>query len=152
MLRPFVLLPLLWTGCIAGAGYSLKDRVTEAAREYNEGVRWGRLEQAASHIAVDERERFWSRHKALEEELEIADSEMVQLNVDGKREEATARMEYQWSLKRRGLVEKTTTEQKWVRKGGEWVVASETRVSGAPLVLFAEPHGHAPSPATAAIR
>jgi hypothetical protein len=132
-------LALLSSGCMAGAGYSLRDRITEAAREYNDGVRWGRLEQAALHVPSDRRERFITRHAQLEDDLEIADCEMVHLEIDGKKERGTARVEYIWSLKRRGLVEKTATEQTWVRKDGEWVVDAEVRVKGAPLVLFDEP-------------
>src|SRR5438270_715498 len=45
-----------FAGCIAGAGYSTRDKVTEAAREYNEGVRWGRYDQAARHVPTDARD------------------------------------------------------------------------------------------------
>jgi hypothetical protein len=134
----------LLSGCIAGAGYSLRDRITEAAREYNDGVRWGRLEQAVVHVPAERRERFVNRHAQLEDELEIADCEMVHLEVDAKHERATARVEYLWSLRRRGLVEKTATDQDWVRKDGQWVVDREVRVKGAPLVLFDEPKAAGP--------
>jgi hypothetical protein len=130
--------PLL-AGCMTGAGYSLKDKITEAAQEYNAGVRWGQIDQAVQHIPVDRRARFVAQHNALEDELEIADCEMVHLEVDSKQEKGTARVEYVWSLKRRGLVEKTSTDQVWVRKNGDWVVEKETRVKGAPLTLFEEP-------------
>src|SRR6185369_13180709 len=103
-------LPLSLGGCFA-EGYSMKDRVTEAARKYNEGVRWNRLQEAVVYLPKDEQHPFVDRMTELEDELEIADSEMVQLDVDKKRARATARMTYSWSLKRRGLVEKTNTEQ-----------------------------------------
>ena len=64
---------------------------------------------------------------------------MTNLEVDKKKQTATARVEYTWSLKTRGIVEKTTTKQKWERRDSEWVVAGEERVKGAPLVLFDEP-------------
>jgi hypothetical protein len=124
---------------MTGAGYSLRDRITEAAREYNDGVRWGNLDQAVAHVPRDRRERFVARHGQLEDELQIADCEVVHLEIDREHERGTARVEYVWSLKRRGIVEKTATEQVWVRKDGDWVVDSEVRVKGAPLVLFEEP-------------
>jgi hypothetical protein len=133
---------LFSAGCIAGAGYSTRDRVTTAAREYNDGVRWGKYEQAALHVPKDKRDNFLERHKNFEDELEIADYELVAINIDKsdrKHEKITARVDYTWSLKRRGLVEKTTTEQVWEETDGEWLVAREERLKGAPLALFDEP-------------
>ena len=130
---------LLCSGCIAGMGYSSLDQVTNAAREYNNDVRWGRFDQAAKHVPTDTRQRFIDKHANLAEELEIADFELTNIEVDKKKATATARLEYTWSLKSRGIVEKTTTKQKWEKRDGDWVLAREERVKGSPLVLFDEP-------------
>jgi hypothetical protein len=130
---------VLTGGCITGGGYSTRDKLLEVTREYNQGVRWRRFEQAAEHLPLAERRSFFDRHKALEEELDIADCELTRLDIDSKKEHATARVDYVWTLRRRGLVEKTTTDQVWEKKDGEWQLASEVRVSGAPLCLFDEP-------------
>jgi hypothetical protein len=134
-----LLVPMVLAGCIDGAGYSTRDRVTLAAREYNEGVRWGQLDKAGNYLPKESRDRFFEKHKAVEDELEIADYEMTRLEVvKGKKNKATARLEYQWSLKRRGLVEKTVTEQAWEELDGKWLMCGEKRISGAPLTLFEE--------------
>ena len=127
------------TGCIGAMEYSSLDQVTIAAREYNQDVRWGRYDKAAKHVPVDTRQRFIDKHSNLEDELEIAEFEMSGIEVDKKKHTATARVEYTWSLKSRGIVEKTTTSQKWERRDSEWVLASEERVKGEPLVLIDEP-------------
>jgi hypothetical protein len=129
---------VLCAGCFI-MGYSTVEQVTQAAREYNNDVRWWRLEQAAEHIPPVERTRFIERRAILEDELEIADYELTGLTVDKKKETAVAHVEYTWSLKRHGLVEKTSTQQVWERQKGQWVVATETRVRGAPLAIFDEP-------------
>jgi hypothetical protein len=132
---------LVLPGC-AGMGYSTRDRVTTAAREYNDGVRWGKWEQAASHIDKDDRAHFLERHVALEDELEIADYEMIALDIDKsdrKKEKITARLNYTWTLKRQGVVQKTTTLQRWEERDGGWIMAGEQRIHGAPLTLFDEP-------------
>ena len=103
--------------------YSSLDQVTIAAREYNQDVRWGRFDKAAKHVPTDTRQRFIDKHANLEEELEIADFEMSGIEVDKNKKTATARIDYTWSLKTRGIVEKTTTKQKWERHDSEWVVA-----------------------------
>jgi hypothetical protein len=144
---PFLTI-LALPGCMAGMGYSTMDQVTNAAREYNNDVRWGRYDQAAKHVPSTDRQRFVERHSSLEEELEIADYELVNIEVDKKKQTASARVDYSWSLKTRGIVEKTTTRQKWERRDMDWVLASEERVKGAPLVLFDEPARTAAAGAT----
>jgi hypothetical protein len=126
------------SGCIAGMGYSTVDQVTNAAREYNNDVRWGRYEQASTHVPRDKRARFVEKRTQLDDELEIADFELVNIVIDKQKETASARVDYTWMLKDRGIVEKTTTRQSWERHDGVWVVAAETRVKGAPLSLFDE--------------
>ena len=136
-LAAVALVPL--TACIGALGFSTMDQLATAAREYNEDVRWGRYDRAAKHVPVDTRQRFIDRHSNLDDDLEIADFEMSSLELDKKKETATARVDYTWSLKTQGIVEKTTTKQKWEKKDSEWILASEERVKGAPLVLFEEP-------------
>jgi hypothetical protein len=126
-------------GCIAGMGYSTVDKVTSAAREYNQDVRWGRYEQAAEKLPKELRQRFIERRASLDDELQIADYELVSIDVDKKARTAKARVDYSWTLKRRGLVEKTTTRQDWEERDGQWLMTKETRTRGAPLVLFEEP-------------
>jgi hypothetical protein len=134
-LLPFLLL----TGCLGGMGYSTADQVLNAAREYNQDVRWGRYDQAADHVPKGERDRFVERRSALEDNLEIADFELVNITIDKKKQTAVARVEYTWTLKDQGIVKKTTTKQAWEKQGMQWVVSKETRVKGSPLVLFDEP-------------
>jgi hypothetical protein len=129
---------LVTAGCVEGMGYSTKDRVTMAAREYNDGVRWGKYEQVARFVTSDRRKRFVERHKDLDDELEIADYELTGIDVDKKKDRATAHVDYTWTLKRTGLVERTSTDQHWEERDGEWVVSSEVRTKGSPLVLFDE--------------
>jgi hypothetical protein len=142
-MRRMLLLAILFTvvvpGCMTGMGYSMADQVMNAAREYNNDVRWGRWEQAALHVPRDKRGRFVEKRTQLDDELEIADFELVNIVVDKAKASAAARVDYTWVLKDRGIVEKTTTRQNWERKDGQWIVAEEVRVKGSPLSLFDEP-------------
>jgi hypothetical protein len=138
MRRLLIVSAVVLVGCIAGMGYSTVDQVTNAAREYNNDVRWGRYEQAATHVPSDRRARFVEKRTQLDDELEIADFELVNIVIDKKKETASARVDYTWLLKERGIVEKTTTRQSWERRDGVWVVAEEVRLKGAPLSLFDE--------------
>jgi hypothetical protein len=133
---------LLSTGCIMGAGYSTRDRITMAARDYNDAVRWGRHDLAAQHVPAEHQASFVARHKALEDDLEIADYEIAGIEIDKsdrKRDRATAHVEYTWSLKTQGLVHSTSTTQQWEERDGRWVLQHEIRTKGTPLTLFEEP-------------
>ena len=116
----------------------MRDKVTEAARLYNEGVRWSKLEQAVKYLPKADARIFVDRMTALEDELEFGDCDMVELTLDKKHDKATARMSYIWIMKRRGLLEKTTTEQTWVEKDGKWIMKHEVRLRGSPLPLWKE--------------
>ncbi len=130
---------LLASGCMVGDGYSMRDRITAATREYNDGVRWGRYDRAVQFVPDVKRAHFIERHKTLEEELEFADCEVLDLDLDKKKARAVSHVEYTWTLKREGLLKKTSVEQVWVERDGRWVVDSETRTRGSPLPLFDEP-------------
>jgi hypothetical protein len=134
--------PLAWTACAAGLNVSTKERASLAIREYVEGIRWGRLPDAAQYLDEERKARLFDQGKLLEEELEIADAEVVAMQIDRqdpKRTKIIARVDYVWSLKRRGIVEKTTTRQVWTDHGISFQLLEETRIGGSPLTLFDEP-------------
>src|SRR5262245_29337966 len=124
-MRLLAVLALCASGCVFAAAYSTKDRFLQVAREFNEDVRWGRIDEASQKMSGDMRQRFYDRHKILEDELEIADQEMVALEIDKsdkKLTRANVKVEWTWSLKRRGIVERTTTKQAWEERGSTWVL------------------------------
>ncbi len=130
---------LFASGCIFGDANTMRDRVTTATREYNEGVRWGQYDHAVKYVSDLKRAHFLERHKTLEDELEFADCEVLDLDLDKKKARAVSHVEYSWILKREGLLKKTSVEQVWFERNGRWVVDSETRTKGSPLPLFDEP-------------
>jgi hypothetical protein len=143
MRRSFVAAALFCSGCfLMSNAYTTREQVLVAAREYNDGVRWGKFEQAANRVPKDQRKKFFEKHRGLEEELEFADYELTAVDVDKsdkKHVKVTAQVDYTWSLKREGLVQKTSTKQHWEEQNSEWVLVREERFKGAPLTLFEEP-------------
>jgi hypothetical protein len=114
-----------------------KDELGLVIREYNDGVRWGRLEASVIHLPAEERQRFLARHSGLEDRLEILDIDLTRLDI--LRDAAQAQLDVTWSLKDRGIVERTVVDQSWRRRDGQWVLVKETRLRGATLTLFDEP-------------
>ena len=118
-------------------GFAERDLLLDAVREYNDGVRWGRLDQATSHLPIAARQRLTERLATLGDELEFSEYDLGRIDVEGER--ARVRVDVSWLIKRRGLLERTTLEQSWQRKGSSWLLIQENRVAGAPLPLWDEP-------------
>ena len=117
------------------------DEISTTLHEYNDGVRWNRLDQAVIHLPPADRHRFVERHTGLDDQLEILDVEIQRVDVDRAKKSAEAQVDVTWSLKNRGLVEHTVVDQSWRSRDGQWVMEKETRVKGSPLAIFDEPEG-----------
>lgn len=145
-LRPLLFLSLAaltgLTGCLEMA-VSTKDKIVNLARQYGDDIRWSRIEVASRTVGAARRAQFVEQHKALEDDLEFADFELLDVEVEPKQQKAISRVDYTWTRKRQGLLQKTTTEQTWEYQSGNWVLTKESRLRGAPLVLFDEPRKEA---------
>jgi hypothetical protein len=139
----FSMRPLLALGCAALAAGCFeipnkRDALATAVRDYNDGVRWNKLDQAARFLPLEVRQRFVDRHVQLADELEIADYEIERVDLGPKNETAEVRVQVTWVAKARGIVEKTLVAEKWERKEGDWYMTREKRLSGAPLTYYEE--------------
>jgi hypothetical protein len=115
-----------------------REALANAVRDFNEGVRWNRLDQAAKFLPLESRRRFVDRHSQLKDELEIADYEVERVDLGPNRETADVRVSVSWVAKARGIVEKTVVGERWERKQGDWYMTRELRLSGTPLTYFEE--------------
>lgn len=146
------LVPLLLvlTGCLAGCltvGLSDRDRLKMALEEYNDGLRWGKVEAACAHLPVALRQPFAERFQQLSGELEVMDYEVQRIEWDKKQGTARVRVDMSWSLKRRGIVERTVLEQKWQEAGtGQWIVAEQRRITGSQVPFLDDPPPAAAAP------
>ena len=129
--------PLLAAGC-AAAFTPQKDELKIAVQEFNDGIRWGKIEQSAMHLPLDRRQAFSERYAGLEEELEILDYDVQRVEFDRQQDTAKVRVDISWSLKRRGIVERTVIEESWTHGHGNWLVAEARHLKGSPLPIFEE--------------
>lgn len=122
-------------GCLGGI-LSDRDRLKTAIEEYNEGLRWGKVDQCAVHLPVERRQPFAEGFAALGDDLEVVEYEVQRLSWDRARNTADVRLSVSWSLKRRGLVERTVVEQHWEEVRTAWYVTRSKRLSGSPLPIL----------------
>src|SRR4051794_32529262 len=99
-------LAALLAGC-AGTLVPRRDELKLAVMEFNDGVRWDKPESSAAHLPLERRGPFAERASRLADELEVMDYDVQRIELDRDKDTAEVRVEISWSMKRRGIVERT---------------------------------------------
>ena len=121
---------LFLVGCNAfGAGQSSKAQ--EAMRECNAHARFGRMIVAAAAVKSGERESFLERRQGWGSTVQIADSELLGMKLDGN-DEATCWVRVSWYRVQDGELRQTTLRQTWHEKktSQDWELIAERREAG----------------------
>jgi len=137
-LGPLALLALA-QGCIFN-NVSTEETLRDAVVGLNDEVRWDRMDLATQRVAPTYRTAFSLTHHDWHEGMQIADSEIVHVQVGEDKEDAKAFIKIRWYDLRTMLVAETTLEQKWKKVGRNFVLISEEVRAGDPR-LIALPEG-----------
>ncbi len=137
-LGPLALLALA-QGCIFN-NVSTEETLRDAVVGLNDEVRWDRMDLATQRVAPAYRTAFSLTHHDWHEGMQIADSEIVHVQVGEDKEDAKAFIKIRWYDLRTMLVAETTLEQKWKKHGRNFVLISEEVRAGDPR-LIALPEG-----------
>jgi hypothetical protein len=122
---------LLLAAC--GATPKQTDILIESSTAYQEGVRWGRFEDAALYLRPEQRDAFLDERDALGEDLRIDDYEVIRVHMASGQKSARVRVKYTWHLDSVGKVHESVTEQSWTRDGTRWQLDREVMKRGEPL-------------------
>jgi hypothetical protein len=123
-------------GCFlanSGAG----KKVSEAVYVLNDQARWGRIEDAARLVQPDYRAKFLEQHRNWGSEIQLADTEVLNIKVANDAENASAFVIYSWYAMADMTVHETTLRQLWKAESRTYVLTSETVVRGDPGLLAA---------------
>jgi len=104
------------------------ESLLDAARTYNDGVRWERFAAAAAAVPPAEREAFLDERDELAADLSITDYEVVRVKDQG--DTATVQVKLSWYLESEGTVRDTWAKQTWEHQGRSWRIVAEERVRG----------------------
>ena len=110
-----------------------QDSLREAVLLFNEGVRWGRLQDVMPRVALDSREHFLEMHKEFGRDLQVSDYEIVNTAVDWKKNTANVTVQITWYRKSQMEVFTTVLTQTWEEQAGEWLMTIESFTSGQPF-------------------
>ncbi len=134
---------LIWivlaaTAASCGGAQQRADDLLEAARSYNEAVRWQRYPTAAARVPSKERDAFLDERETLEKDLHISDYDLVKVG-SGKSGEAKIDVKYTWFKESEGVVRETRSIQTWERQGKAWMLVDERRAKGPEMPGLREP-------------
>jgi hypothetical protein len=114
------------------------DSLTKVAREFNDGLRWGRDDQVMVCLSPDDARALRAHRADLGDDLVIADHEVKSIQLAPDAETATVVAEFSWFSQRRNVVKKSTVEETWTWSGNHWLVTDQRRVSGDRFPLVPE--------------
>ena len=114
---------------------SAESRLRDAVVGINDEARWNRLDLATQRVAPGYRARYRATHHGWHRSFEIADSEIIHVQVGEERETATSFVTVRWYDYASMVLAETTIRQKWQKVRGGFILTEEEVSEGNPLLL-----------------
>lgn len=121
-------------GCFA-SNTSPTRKITDSVQNLNENTRWGRIGDAALLVEPSYRDTFVSAHQAWGSDIQLADTEIVHLQIAPDNEQASAIVTYSWYAMDTMTLHVTTIRQHWAARSGSFALTSESVIKGDPRLL-----------------
>jgi hypothetical protein len=122
------------SGCFF-ANASAGKRLSEAVNQMNRSTRWGQVADAARMVEPHYRPLFISNHRGWGQVIQVADSEVMHVELAPDSESALALVSYEWYLPDAMNLHQTVVRQRWSRIGSNYVLFSEAVVQGDARLL-----------------
>lgn len=120
---------LLVCGCAGKKSVKVHERhreeLSDAARSYNEHLRWGHVEKAIEYIPPPDRKAFIASHDGREGEVRVTDVRIGAVDFPRGATEATVTVTRSF-YRTNELQERTETLlQNWQLRDGRWLIVSQ---------------------------
>ena len=109
-----------------------KEALRDQVREWHDDVRWMRYPAASMRLPPARRQRFLEQTRALENEIGMADYEIISVLPAGDGR-AQVRASFDWEAKQTALLRHTELFELWQRVGNDWVLVDVRLEKGEPL-------------------
>ena len=123
-------LVLILLGACGGSARERQEDLMDAAREFQNGLRWRNYDQAAAHVPSEIRERFLDAHEELDDNLRVDDYEIERITVEKDARHAMIRVRLTWHLEHVGTVHETVVDESWERQGKVWRILGSAHRRG----------------------
>jgi hypothetical protein len=116
-------------GCGA-AKQKAEDELKEAVLMFNEGVRWGRLQEVLPRIDPKNTAHFMKMHEKFGTEIQVSDYELINSSYDSTKQTATVTVRITWYRQSEMELYSTLLSQSWEYHSAAWTLVTETYQSG----------------------
>ena len=110
-------------------------KLTDTLQNMNKATRWGQLNEAGRLVEPVYRTRFLQTHAHWGQIIQVADSEVVHMEMTPDSETAVAIVSYDWYLLSAMTLHSTVIQQRWAHVNEGFLLASETVVQGDARLL-----------------
>ena len=93
-------------------------------------TRWGQVGMAAQMVEPVYRQKFVENHAHWGNRVQLADSEILQIEMQPGAESAVAVISYEWYMTESMTLHQSVVRQRWSRAGEGYALISETVVQG----------------------
>jgi hypothetical protein len=122
--------------CACFLGNSGADKkIGDTVHTLNDQARWGRVNDAALMVEPSYRDVFLDHHRLWGNEIQLADTEVVNIQLTSDAEHASAFVNFSWYTMRDMTLHETTLKQQWDSKNSHFVLSAEAVVRGDPSLL-----------------
>lgn len=131
---------LVLGGCTL-ANLTPQARFSESAYSLNDAARWGQVDQAVYHVSPKYLERFTSRHREWGASVNIAEVDLVRMQLAEDRKSAVSEIKLSWFDAGGVTLRSSTVTQKWETEEGKFKLVDEAVRGGDPRVFADSPQG-----------
>ena len=117
------------------ANASVDKKVGDTVYNLNNQARWGRISDASLLVDADYREAFLDRHRLWGSEIQLADTEVLNIQIASDAKQASAFVSYSWYALTDMTLHETTLQQQWSARNSTFALSSEVVVRGDPALL-----------------
>ena len=121
-------------GCMMQGEGPVK-KLTDTVQDMNKATRWGQLVEAERLVEPVYRPRFLRSHAHWGQTIQVADSEVVHMEMAPDQETAVAAVSYEWYLLSAMTLHTSVVQQRWAQVNETFMLVSENIVQGDPRLL-----------------
>lgn len=117
---------------------SAPQRLSESSFVLNDSARWGRQDVAQGHVDPSYLAQYAHRHQQWGHQIQIAEADIVSMQVDEGKEGATSVVQMAWYSTDTMSLHASTITQRWAADGQNFLLVSED-IEGDPRLFTADP-------------
>jgi hypothetical protein len=125
---------LVLSGCFLQHA-SPGEKLSKSVQELNKSARWGQIGAAAQMVDASYRQQFLASHRHWGRTLQVADTELVHMEVAAGNESAIAVIAYSWYSTDAMTLHASLVRQRWLAEDQTFALISETVIDGDTRLL-----------------